>query len=360
MVLGAVLGGLVVLWLVATAVSGDLQAGGFVLGLMLAAVLGLPPIGVGWYVLQRSKQEEVEEREFVDRRRVLEQDRLFRARIASEAGQQAARLRRLGGDPMLERAAARLAEVADQLEGATYEQAAWYEAVKLTDADLDALAAYDRVVSDGLRLIGVRVDRLELGHDEVGTALLHDVHSWEFELDARLELLRGERAPSRPLFQMLEAIEPARTADAIRALRLGDAVTFEETDYVVAVTVTYLVHGQTWKLHRLDAEEARHWLHVLPGVLTVALMDEVAIDAGLPEPFRSALHLMASDGLASATVESAAGTEQASVEYSYMKVGGAQYWSERWPDGHQRAYSGNTIRPGSLEVWPAERAPSGG
>jgi hypothetical protein len=362
--LGAVLGGLVVLWLLATAASGDLRAGGFVLGLILAAVLGLPPIGVGYYMLQREKQQGIEELAWAGRQRVLDQDRLFRARIASEARQQAARLRRAGADdPMLERAAVRLGEIGDQLEGSDYDRAAWYDAVKLTDEDLDALARYDRLVSDGLRRIGRQVDRLELGAAESGENILRDVQSWEAELDQRLELLRGERAPSVPPTALLEAREPARGAAALSAMARGDAVTIDERDYVVAVSVSYFAGGQGWKLHRLDAEEDRRWLYVGPGALEVAVMEETApkVEGRPPEIEHGELRLrLRTEGTANASVDSGAGAESASVEYGhYAAEGGERYWLERWPDG-SRAYVGSLVRPQALEVWPAERAPSGG
>jgi hypothetical protein len=362
--LGVVLGGLVVLWLITTAASGELRGGGFVLGLMLAAVLGLPPAAAGYYVLQRSKQEEVETREFVGRRRVLEEDRLFRARIATEARQQAERLESLTqGDRQLSRAVARLRQVAADLQGPGYDQAAWYEAVRLADEDVAALGQYDNLVSERLRRIGGQVDALELGRPADSSEVLGAVHEWERDLDRRLELLRGERAPSVTPGELLRADEPARGLDAIAALTRGDAVTYEESDYLVEVTVTYFASGRTWRLHRLGAESARRWLYVAPGALALAMLeptDPVASVGAAELSVGGTTYRLDDQGAASATVDSAVGRqERLTIDYwHYAAPSGDLYWLERWPDG-PRAYRGSPIPARHLEVWPAERsAPS--
>jgi hypothetical protein len=178
-----------------------------------------------------------------------------------------------------------------------------------------------------------------------------------------LELLRGERAPSVPPTALLEAREPARGAAALSALARGDAVTIDEMDYVVAVSVSYFAGGQSWQLHRLDAEEVRHWLYVGPGALEVVVMDETTptTDAQPPEIEHGGVRLrLRAEGMANASVDSGAGVESVSVDYGhYAAEGGERYWLERWPDG-TRAYVGSLVRPQALEVWPAERAPSGG
>jgi hypothetical protein len=361
--LGVVLGGLVVLWLITTAAAGELRGGGFVLGLMLAAILGLPPAAAGYYVLQRNRQEELETREFVGRRRVLEEDRLFRARIAGEARQQAERLESLArGDPQLSRAAARLGQVAGDLQGPGYDQAAWYEAVRLADDDVAALRQYDNLISERLRRIARQVDALELGRQVDPAEVLGAVHGWERDLDRRLELLRGERAPSVAAGELLSADEPVRWLDAIAALARGDAVTYEESDYLVEVTVTYFASGRTWKLHRLGAESARRWLYVAPGALALAMLqpsDPIASDGAAELALGGTTYRLDEQGAASVTVDSAVGQQRLTIDYwHYTAPSGELYWLERWPDG-PRAYQGSPIPARRLEVWPAERsAPS--
>jgi hypothetical protein len=359
--LGAVLGGLVLLWLLVTLASGDLQSGGFVLGLLLAAVLGLPPIGLGYYLLQRGRQEAVEEQAFVGQRRVIEQDKLFRTRIAGEAAQQAERIEGVGGEnPQLARAASRLRQVAAQLQGGGYDQASWYEAVKLTDADVEALRQYDNLVAGGLRRISDKIDRLELGTAAADMGLLEDVQAWERELDQRLELLRGERPPTVAPGALLAADEPLRSPEAIAKLQRGDAVTYEEDDYLVEVTVTYFSGGRTWHLHRLGAEENRRWLYVAPGALELAMMEVMTPMSGEQSAeveIDGTSYRLADYGSASATVNtSASASERVTVDYRHYRASsGELYWHERWPD-RARAYRGSIVPARSLEIWPAERA----
>ena len=363
--LGAVLGGLVVLWLVTTAATGDLRAGGFVLGLILAAILGLPPIGVGYYMLQRGKVEEAETRELVGRRRVLEQDRLFRARVASEARQQAQRIEALGGsEPRLARAAARLSQVATELQGPSYDQAAWYDAVKLGDQDVTALSQYDNLISERLRRIAGRIDAVELEEQQAEPAeLLRAVQAWERDLDERLELLRGQRAPTVAPGALLAAREPARGTDALVALARLDAVTYEEQDYLVEVVVTYFAAGRTWKLHRLTGAGMERWLYVAPGALAVAMLEPIepaGANGAEQVQLVDATYRLDEQGAAAVTIESAAGPEERlAVDYwHYAGPSGELYWRERWPDG-PRAYRGAPIPPYALEIWPRERtAPS--
>lgn len=359
--LGVILALLVISWLATTAEN----AGGVVLGLVLGAFLALPPIGAGLLVLNKSKQDDVETREFVGRRRVLEQDRLFRSQIAAEAAQQAGRLEALArGEPRLTRAAARLAQVADGLEAPGYDQAAWYEAVKLADQDVAALEQYDTLVSERLRRVSGQVDTLELGERQDPAEVLRTVQAWERDLDQRTELLRGERAPSVAPSELLRAGEPARGGDAIAALVRGDAVTYEEGDYVVELSVAYFASGRSWKLHRLrGAEVEERWLYVAPGALSFALLRPVPPAGTETAPqvqVDGTAYRLEDQGAAGVTVDSASGVQDGiAVDYRHYEApSGELYWHERWPDG-PRAYQGAPIKPRLLEVWPAERgAPS--
>ena len=366
--LGVILGGFLILSMVVTAAAGDLLVGGALLWLLLALIVAVPLIGAGYFVLQRSKQEQADEAEFVGRRRVLDQDRLFRARIASEARQQAERLVSLAGnEPRLARAAARLRQVADQLESPGYDQAAWYDAVRLADTDIAALNQYDTLATERLRRIAARADALELR--EGGSAsedaedageILRLVQAWERDLDQRLELLRGERAPSVAPSALLGAGAPARGADAIAALGLGDAVSYELDDYLVEVTVSYFASGRSWKLHRLGSGSQQRWLYVGPGGLSLAMLesaDPAGADGSDEVRLADTVYRLRERGEAGVSVESTvSAAQELTVDYHhYAAPSGELYWLEGWPDG-LRAYCGAPIRPPALEIWPRERS----
>jgi hypothetical protein len=86
----AIAAGVAVLLLVWLMVSG-VQAGGFVLGLLLLLVLAGPAAAAGWYALARGHTEKVEELAFVGKRRVVD------AWSASASATTHARVRRAGG-----------------------------------------------------------------------------------------------------------------------------------------------------------------------------------------------------------------------------------------------------------------------
>src|SRR5919206_2086137 len=136
-------GVLTLLMLAWLAVSGA-RAGGIVLGLMLLVVLAGPLAVAGLVVLRRQPAQAAAEAAFASKRRVLDSDRLFRREIAPE-------LRQLARQPGLP--AARLADLAEDLERSTYDSPEWYEAVQLGDEDVQTLKRYDDLVWERLRLL---------------------------------------------------------------------------------------------------------------------------------------------------------------------------------------------------------------
>src|SRR5215207_8733594 len=83
MALGGIVGALLVLWLLVSAIGGNLRGGGAVLGLVLIVVLAGPLLGGGYFLWRRSAVEERHELRFEARRRLLEGDRLFRQQAAA-------------------------------------------------------------------------------------------------------------------------------------------------------------------------------------------------------------------------------------------------------------------------------------
>jgi hypothetical protein len=195
----AVLALLVVAWL---AVSGA-RGGGIVLGLMLLVVLAGPLVVAGLVVLQRQPAEAAAEAAFASKRRVLDSDRLFRREVAPE-------LRQLARQPGLP--AARLADLAEDLERSTYDSPEWYAAIQLGDEDVQTLKRYDDLVWERLRLLRDRA-----GAGASAAELERDVRELEQALDQRRDLLlRGRRAPAAPASALLRAGALDHTVAAIR------------------------------------------------------------------------------------------------------------------------------------------------
>lgn len=356
--LGAVLGGVMLLWLLVMLVGGQLAPGGAVLGLLLAAVLGLPLIGAGLYVLSRGKQEAVEEADFLRQRRTLESDRLFRAEQARELAQLADRLEQVGGPAV--GLAGRLGDLVEDLDSPAHDQSGWYEAVELVRADQEALQRYQDLLSDSLRRMGELVDRLK-SDQSVLPELERAADSWERDLGRRSALLRGRRAPSVAATDLLGARPTEASGEALAALKAGDAVSREGVDYLVEASVSYFGGGRTWWLHRLSAEQAEAWLHVSPAALSLAWLREVKAEgqpgAAKIEHEGSVCSLEESViAAASVVVRSGLTTDATVMTWRYRCDNGRLLWLERWPEG-DRAYGGEPIAAHDLQIWPAS-APS--
>ena len=352
---GAVLGGVMLLWVLVMLGDGRMTPGGAVFGLFLVAVLGLPLIGGGLYVLSRGKREAVEAAEFSAQRRTLEADRLFRAEQARELGQLARRVDAVGGAEA-GLVANRLRDLVHDLENPSYDSAAWYEAVEIGRADHDLLRRYDDLLTDGVRLIAEQVGRLE--QDQAAMPeLRRTIQAWERDHARRSDLLRGRRGSSVAPTDVLGAEAGRSSTEVLTALKPGDALSRDGIDYLVETSVSYFAGGRTSWLHRLVAEQAEGWLYLGPGGLNLAWLTptEVALDPGAPSfVHEGASCRLEESGLADARVRSRGGQEAGgSVStWRYVCDDGHLLWVERWPD-RTRAYSGRPISPGDLEIWPS-------
>jgi hypothetical protein len=193
-------GGLAVLGLVWLAVGG-VQAGGFVLGLMLLFVLVGPLAGAGWYVLGRQHVEALEAAAFAGKRRILEADRVFRRELAAE-------LRQLARRPGLP--ASRLEQMAEDLERRAYDTPEWYDIVHLENSDATTLGQYDDLVWERVRWLRGYAEQA----NAAGTAAA--LRELEEALDQRRDLLmRGKRAPVAAPSALLRAGSPGRGVEAL-------------------------------------------------------------------------------------------------------------------------------------------------
>jgi hypothetical protein len=387
MALGGAIGVLLLLWM---AVAG-LRAGGFVLGLVLVVVLALPLIGGGYYLLRRSRVEETEEAGFEVRRRVLEGDRLFRQqaaadlrlladRLASGAGARAGSATARSGadagvsaapDPALEPIVARLRAVAQRVADSRRDEAAWYEANPVADADLPTLQRYEDALQaerDRLADLVARAGAAGAGVEALQAAL----DGWERTYSQREALLlRGRRGPAVAPEALLRARTPSRGAAALNALALGDAATVDFEDYLVQGVLSYFAGGRTWHLYILRDGDAERWLWGAPGGLTWAVLEPLAAPvpeaaafaAGSPPATFTvedvALPLV-ERGSATVDLTTVAGAER-SIAVDYWRYAGDDRrtaWVERWPN-EVRAGVGRETFPDSIAVWP-QTAPAAG
>ncbi|MBI3973193.1 MAG: DUF4178 domain-containing protein [Chloroflexi bacterium] len=347
---GGIIGALVVLWLLANAAGGQLRAGGLVLGLAVGAVLALPLLIAGAYLLRRSELEAQETSEFVERSRILDADRLVRGELTRELGQQRERLETLrlqAPDPALVEAATRLQALRNGVEQPAYAaEPAWYSAVRLTEPDLAAVRNYDDLVLDQARQIDRTLAEVERGSQQP-TGLLDAIARLEASWAERNDLLlRGRRAVRAA--ELLASGELGTPGLNPAELKLGDAATLDGEDYLVQARLSYFAGDRTWTMLRLVQPRHERWLLAGPAPGVLSWLEPT-------EPGAVARFAEVEAGTATVTVETPKRTESGIfVEYRRLQSPtGDIAWLERWPD-HQRAYQGRAIRPEELELWPRQ------
>lgn len=359
-VLGAVLGGIVLLWLGVSLVGGQLSAGGTVLGLLLVAALGLPLVGGGLFVLSRAGQESADAARFQRQRQVLESDRSFRAEHARELGQLSRRVGATGSAAAV-RVASQLRDLGRDLDQPGYDRPGWYEAVELGPADWTALQRYESLLGGHLSALAGLVDRLESTGGAEAASLLPTIQStaraYGRELAARAELLRGRRAEAVAPGELLGNAPVGASDDAVTRLKPGDAITWDGADYLIEARIDYFVGGRDRWLHRLASERDERWLAVSPGGRELALFRALKVPS---EPGRPTIALdgevcqLEGSEEAVATIETRDGQRSSGnvTSWRYRCPDGRLVVQERWEDG-ARAYTGQPIRASDLELWPA-------
>gem|GEM_PF-6173693 len=156
MITGAALAIVAVAWLGVNAASGDLEPGGFVLGLFFLMLFILPLLLVGYYIRQRGAAEAVQESTFEDRCRLFERDRITRQTLRREATRAAtvvgARLGQLEGESadLLRQTQQTLDGLAEGMAQPVAE-ADWLHAASLSAQDVRDKERYDDLLLAGLR-----------------------------------------------------------------------------------------------------------------------------------------------------------------------------------------------------------------
>jgi hypothetical protein len=304
----------------------------------------------GWYVLARATTDAVQERAFGSKQRVLAGDRQFRAKLVIQLRQLAV----VPGFP-----GEQLERMADELAPAEHEEIARYDTIQLNDTQVAMLEQYDDLLWQRVRWLRDHAD----GRASASEA----VDQLQRSLDQRSDLLtRGRQAPSIAPSILLAA--PARLGSAaVEALDVGDAVTFEGSDYVLESVATGFSDGQTWKLTHVvpsGAGATESWLSVAHGGLDVAWLESLA-----PTPLPGTIQMLvqgaslpvAASRSAITRVSTSDGTTPGVLvrTWSYQ-AGSLVGLVEQWPDSVVHAYGGRSVTPDPVQVWPASRSVLGG
>ncbi|MCL4532449.1 MAG: DUF4178 domain-containing protein, partial [Actinobacteria bacterium] len=315
-------------------------------------VFVVPMVAAGLILRRRGAAEEIDAAAFEQRRKLFEQDKIFRQLMRRESHVAADLLEGMAtgsegkaGESLRQArlALARLGEAASE----AISEATWLEAAPLDPRDARNVARYDDLLLAGIRQIrestggGQRLDAA------TAQELLGLAHSAQRQFALRQYLvLRGRSLPASSPLHLLKGEAPERGRIAPESLRPGAAVSLGRDDYLVTAHLTYFAEGREWYALALRGEDGERRLQVEPGADEVLFM-EPAKTSDLPGKVeQSGTASVSVDGLGS-------GAEGVVVDYRRtLGEDGLTGWWERWPEG-ERAYVGRRIGLNELQLWPA-------
>ncbi len=195
------------------------------------------------------------------------------------------------------------------------------------------------------------------GVDEAISALTEVLDEANARLDAREEFVAmGKRpAPSAsPLGALQAKPRPGAPATAYEQLKMGDAVSYEGVDYLIAGRITYSVASGRFYAYLLQDREANHWLRIGQNQ-ELAVTEEVAFNAPSPLPqtlnYSGKTYTLAEQGAASVTVEGPTGTKPGVVNYArYAADGGGRLWLEDWGT-ETKVQAGHVVDPMEVKLY---------
>jgi len=236
---------------------------------------------------------ELEDRRDADKRvrmQLAQQYQVQRQRLGGLQTQMANQ-GRLEGIDSLERAGLKLQLFIDRLRTASYGYAGWFDGPIIGTAELEQLIAFDSALSDGLGQVKAGVDALARaidGGEEVRAAaasLAGTLDELNLRLDQRRDLLeKGRKVPQAELDKVLSPPPPPPSPLELElmSLKVDDAVTYADADYLIRARVTYRAEDREWLAYQLKDGGAERWLRAGDG--KPALLERVDLTVGRPLP----------------------------------------------------------------------------
>lgn len=306
-------------------------------------------------------------------------DKLLRDRIAAGVADEVRRLNALKLElvnrgqimalPDFERATTKLQRFGDQVRTASYGYAPLFSAISIDEAALQALYDYDLALEGGVQRLTEQRAALEsaLGSDGQAAqvqalAKLADDLNEQFSRRAQT-ILEGKPAPGpNPLSVLAPPEKQDPKAQQLINLRMGEAVSFEGTDYAIAGRTVLDTGGRPLVAYKLDGSKDETWLLTWDGGNRAAVVaPQAAPDASAGETLtqndRSFSKVLA--GGATASVEGPSGKQggqrvQFQIYEAEAPEGTQTLWVVEWPD-QTRAYGGKRIGSDEIELWTKTR-----
>jgi hypothetical protein len=269
--------------------------------------------------------------------------------------------------PELERATGKLQRFADTVRTASYGYAGLFDAVRVDEAALDALYAFDLALEGSIerlaefrQVLAQAIERGE-GVTEAIRALSNYADELNTQFGRRQETILAATPPPgpNPLDVLLPPTAMHPRAQQLINLRLQDAVTYQGVDYLVTGRIVFTGEQRPVVRYRLEGGKDQAWLWVGDGGNALALLQPVTVpEAPLGETLEvnGQRYQRTYADRPNATVEGASGrqSEAAVPVYGYRASDNGLLWIEDWSSGRQ-AFAGPAVAHEDLDAWTKAR-----
>jgi hypothetical protein len=245
--------------------------------------------------------------------------------------------------------------------------AGWFDSAQIVDEDLDALTHFDAALANGAPQLKSTIDQIaaalkaKQGVEDAVSACAELLDTLNAQFDQREQLLATGKKPSLDIFanlaSPLDALKakqpPPAEFSTLADLKMNDAVSYGDTDFIVSGKITYNVAAGKFHAFLLKDRDQERWLRVGPEE-EIAMCKEMEFSVPDPLPdsvkYDNQSFAQAGTGTANVTVEGAGGTKRGQVSYARYRADDNRIWVENFGN-ETRAMLGNVIEAGDLKVY---------
>jgi hypothetical protein len=313
---------------------------------------------------------------YQEKERRRDANELVRRQLAAKYEEQRTHLARLQRQAPLDSIVAlenldqKLLRLIARFRTATGGYAGWFDAAQIVESDLDQLTQFDSSLAAGVDELGKKLDAIgaaqksKTGLDDAISDCADTLDALNAQYDLREQFVSLGKKPSpqqqvaRPTASPLDALEgkkaPPKELVSLADLKVNDAISFDNSDYVVAGKITYSVTGGSFWAYLLQDGGDKHWLRVGPGGETATCQEiKISVPSPSPESLQQDGQRFTRTDLGTATVmvEGAGGVKRGSVSYArYSASGNARLWVENFGT-ETRVMMGHLVDPGDVTAY---------
>lgn len=307
-----------------------------------------------------------------ERRR--EEDKLIRRQLAGKYREQQTRLERVARRSPLEYVVdienldQKLQRLVARLGTAPGGYAGWFDAAQIDETDLDQLTSFDASLAEGVKSLKEAIDSIQnaVQTREAVTDTVIKAGDMIDSLNARFDereqfLAMGKRptpiekaAPVSPLDALKIASTASREFAQAANLKLKDAMSLRNSDYIVVGKITYTAQTETFWAYQLQGGVDETWLHVGPSA-EISLHNPVKYELTSPAPemidLNGRMFNRVRAGTTFAKVEGIGGSRSGQVTFGvYSAPDDSRLWIEQYGTG-SRTTLGQIVDPSEIRVY---------